>query len=179
MCFLSHLSPLCRGLRCAAGSMELIMKNNKIVTFLLTISLALNLAFLAALVYKRVLHKKEVKRPPFEMKNDFHLATGQEKKVREIIHKFKINSLLAKGDIRDKRVEIIEEMGNSACDPQKVNNLTDELNLLENQLNRDFIAALLKINIILDPSQRLDLLYHLSRNWFFFNREPEKGGPHE
>ena len=76
-------------------------------------------------------------------------------------------------------MEIIEELGNPACDPQKVNGWTDELNLLENQLNRDFIATLLKINDMLEPSQRLNLLYRLSRNWFFFNREPEKGGPHE
>jgi Spy/CpxP family protein refolding chaperone len=155
------------------------MKNSKILTFLLTISLALNLAFLAALVYKMALHKKDVARPALEIKNDFRLSAGQEKQVHEIIHKFKINSLLAKKDIRDKRVEIIEEMGNPACDPQKVNNLTAELNQLETQLNRDFIAAMLKINIILEPSQRLNLLYRLSRNWFFFNREPEKGGSHE
>ncbi|MEI6613742.1 MAG: periplasmic heavy metal sensor [Chrysiogenales bacterium] len=155
------------------------MKNSKILTFLLAISLALNLAFLAALVYKRVLHKKDGTRPPLEMKNDFSLSAGQEKQVRAIIHKFKIDSLLAKEDIRDKRVEIIEELGNPICDPQKVNGWTNELNQLENRLNRDFIAALLKINDILEPSQRLNLLYRLSRNWFFFNREPEKGGSHE
>jgi Spy/CpxP family protein refolding chaperone len=155
------------------------MKNSKFLTFLLAISLALNLAFFAALAYKMALHKKSAAGPPLEIKNDFRLAAGQEKQMREIIHKFKINSLLSKEDIRDKRVEIIEELGNPACDPQKVNDLTAELNQLENQLNRDFIAALLKINIILEPSQRLNLLYRLSRNWFFFNREPEKGGPHE
>lgn len=155
------------------------MKNNKFLTFLLTISLVLNLAFLAALVYKRAFHKKDGTRPPLEMKNDFSLSAGQEKQMREIIHKFKINSLLAKEDIRDKRVEIIEELGNPACDPQKVNNLIDELNQLENQLNRDFIAALLKTNDILEPSQRLNLLYRLSRNWFFLTPSREKGGPHE
>jgi Spy/CpxP family protein refolding chaperone len=155
------------------------MKNSKILTFLLAISLALNLAFLAALVYKKVLYKKGETRPLLEMKNDINLSTGQEKQVSEIIHKFKINSLLAKEDIRDKRVEIIEEMGNPACDSQKVNKLTIELNQLENQLNHDFIAALLKINEILEPSQRLSLLYSLSRNWFFLTPDREKGGPHE
>ena len=156
-----------------------LMNNKKWIAFLLTVSLALNLAFLAALVYKRTLHKKSVPRPLMEMKNDFRLSAEQEKQVGEIIHKFKINSLLSKEDIRDKRVEIIEELGNPACDSQKVTSLTGELNNLENQLNRDFIATLLKINEILEPGQRLNLLYRLSRNWFFFNREPEKGGPHE
>jgi uncharacterized protein YpuA (DUF1002 family) len=155
------------------------MKNNRFLTFLLIISLALNLAFLAALVYKRALQIKGTARPPLEMKNDFRLAAGQEKLVREIIHKFKINSLLAKEDIRDRRVEIMEELGNPACDPQKVNNLTDELNKLENQLNRDFISTLLKINDILEADQRLNMIYSLSRNWFFFDNRPEKGGSHE
>jgi Spy/CpxP family protein refolding chaperone len=155
------------------------MRNSKFVTFLLAISLALNLAFLAALVYRRALHKKSGTRPPLEMKNDFNLSAGQEKQVLAIIHKFKINSLLSKEDIRDKRVEIIEELGTPACDPKTVNSRTEELNLLENQLNRDFIAALLKINEILEPSQRLNLLYRLSRNWFFLTPYREKGGPDE
>ena len=155
------------------------MKNSKSLTFLLAVSLALNLAFFAALFYKRVFRNKDSARPPLEMKNDFRLSAGQEKQVGELIHKFKINSLLSKEDIRDKRVEIIEELGNPACDPQKVNNLTDELNQLENQLNSDFITALLKINDILKPSQRLNLLYRLSRNWFFLTPYREKGEPHE
>ena len=155
------------------------MKNSRRMTFLLVVSLALNLAFLAALVYKRSLRNKNVPMPPLEMKNDFNLSAGQEKQVREIIHKFKINSLLAKEDIRDKRVEIIEELGNPACDPQKVNSQNEELNGLENQLNRDFIAALLKINEMLEPDQRLNLLYSLSRNWFFLTPTGKKGGPHE
>jgi uncharacterized membrane protein len=155
------------------------MKNNKILTFVMALSLALNLAFLAALVYKRVRHEKSAPRPPLEMKNDFSLSAGQEKLVRAIIHEIKINSLQSKEDIRDKRVEIIEELGNPACDPKTVNSRTDELNGLENQLNSDFIAALLKINEILEPSQRLNLLYRLSRNWFFLTPYREKGGPHE
>lgn len=155
------------------------MKNSKWITFLLAVSLALNLAFLTALVYRRILHKKNASRAPLEMKNDIQLSAGQEKQIRELIHRFKINSLLAKEDIRDKRVEIIEELGNPACEPQKINSLADELILLENQLNRDFIAALLKINVILEPEQRLDLLYRLSRNWFFLTPYREKGGSDE
>ena len=155
------------------------MRNNKWQTFLLAVSLALNLAFLAAQVYRRSLSGRHLPRPPLEMRNDFTLSAEQEIKVREIIHKFKINSLLAKEDIRDKRVEIIEELGNPACDPQKVNRQNDELNGLENQLNRDFIATLLTINDMLEPGQRLNLLYRLSRNWFFLTPTNEKGGPHE
>jgi Spy/CpxP family protein refolding chaperone len=155
------------------------MKNSRWMTFLLAMSLALNLAFLAALVYKRYLRHKSVPKPPLEMRNDFSLSAGQEKRVREIIHKFKVNSLLAKEDIRDKRVEIIEELGHPDCDPKTVNSLAGELNQLENQLNSDFIATLLQINEILEPSQRLNLLYRLSRNWFFLTPYHERGEANE
>jgi Spy/CpxP family protein refolding chaperone len=155
------------------------MKTKRWLPFLLALSLALNLAFLAALVYKRAMLRKSVARPRLEIKNDFSLSSGQEAQVREIIHKFKLSSLQAKEDIRDQRVEIIEELGNPTCDAKKVNGLADELNQLENQLNRDFLAALLKINDILEPSQRLNLLYRLSRNWFFLTPYREKGGSDE
>ncbi|HSQ34840.1 MAG TPA: periplasmic heavy metal sensor [Candidatus Binatia bacterium] len=155
------------------------MKNKRLLTFVLVVSLALNLAFLAAMAYKRTGHGKNAPRPPLDMKNDFQLAAGQEKQVRAIVRKFKIDSLLAKEDIRDKRVEIIEELGSPDCDPATVRSLTDGLNLLENQLNKDFIAALLKINDILEPGQRLNLLYRLSRNWFFLTPTREKGGDNE
>jgi len=99
--------------------------------------------------------------------------------VREVVRKFKINSILFKEDILDKRVEIIEELAAPQCDREKIAAKTDELNGLENQLNRDFIAALLRIGDLLGPEQRLNMVYHLSRNWFFFDRGRDKGGPHE
>ena len=109
-----------------------------------------------------------------EFRSDFGLTAGQDAKVREIVRKFKINSILFKEDILDKRVEIVEELGNPLCDPQKIAAKTEELNKLENQLNRDFIAALLKINDVLEPEQRLNMIYGLSRNWFFFDHAPRK-----
>jgi Spy/CpxP family protein refolding chaperone len=153
------------------------MGKNKVFTLLLTISLALNLAFLASFAYKKLYHR--LPSPATEFKSDFGLAPAQDAKVREFVRKFKINSLMFKEDILDKRVEIIEELGNPLCDKGKISKQTEELNQLENQLNRDFIAALLKINEVLAPEQRLNMVYSLSRNWFFFNRGPEKGGPHE
>jgi len=153
------------------------MNRSRVVTLLLTISLALNLAFLAAFAYKKVRHRRPA--PPPEFKSDFGLRADQEAKVREIVRKFKINSIMFKEDILDKRVEIVEELGNPQCDADKIAKMTGELNQLENQLNRDFISALLKINGILEPNQRLNMIYNLSRNWFFFNQGPKKGGPHE
>lgn len=154
------------------------MNRNKVITLLLTVSLALNLAFLAAFVYRKAVRRHHPA-PPVDFRSDFGLKADQEARVREIVRKFKINSIMFKEDILDKRVEIVEELGNPLGDAAKIAAKTEELNKLENQLNRDFIAALLKINDILEPSQRLNMIYGLSRNWFFFNHRPEKGGPHE
>jgi Spy/CpxP family protein refolding chaperone len=153
------------------------MGKNKVTALLLTVSLALNLAFLAAFLFRKMRHHPP--RPPVEFKNDFGLAAAQDAKVREIVRKFKINSILYKEDILDKRVQIIEELGNPLADKDKIAQGTEELNQLENQLNRDFIAALLKISDVLEPEQRLNMVYNLSRNWFFFGRGHEQGGPHE
>jgi Spy/CpxP family protein refolding chaperone len=153
------------------------MGRSKIIGLLLTASLALNLAFLAAFAYREIRHHRPA--PPIEFRGDFGLKTDQQAKVRDIVRKFKINSILFKEDILDKRVAIVEELGTPLCDPEKIARMTEELNQLENQLNRDFIAALLKINDLLEPEQRLNMIYGLSRNWFFFDHRPEKGGPHE
>ena len=153
------------------------MGKSKILGLVFTVSLALNLAFLAAFAYQKIRRHRPA--PPVEFKSDFGLKAGQDAKVRGIVRKFKINSILFKEDILDKRVEIVEELGNPLCDPEKIAKKTEELNQLENQLNRDFIATLLKINEILEPDQRLNLLYSLSRNWFFLTPYREKGGPHE
>jgi hypothetical protein len=153
------------------------MNRNKAFTLLLTVSLALNLAFLAGFVYKKIRHHRPA--PLTDFKSDFGLKADQEARVLDIVRQFKINSILFKEDILDKRVEIVEELGNPLCDAARIAAKTEELNKLENRLNRDFIAALLKINDILEPSQRLNMIYGLSRNWFFFNHHPEKGGPHE
>jgi Spy/CpxP family protein refolding chaperone len=153
------------------------MNKSKVLTLLFTVSLALNLAFLAAFAFNKIAQHRPV--PPSEFKSDFGLKAEQETKIREIVRKFKINSILFKEDILDKRVEIVEELGNPLYDAEKIAKKTEELNQLENQLNRDFITALLKINDILEPDQRLNMIYGLSRNWFFFHHRPEKGGPHE
>ena len=153
------------------------MNRGKITTLLLVVSLALNLAVAAAFAYNRLRPRRLPPPPRFE--NDFGLAAGHDARVREIVRKFKISSILYKEDILDKRVQIVEELGSPQCDRDTIAAKTEELNALENRLNRDFIAALLQISDVLEPPQRLNLIYHLSRHWFFFDRDREKGGTHE
>lgn len=151
------------------------MKRSRVLLMLLAVSLALNLAFLAA----GLLRGGRRPAPPPEPRGDLGLQPGQNERVREIIRKFKVNSLLFKEDILDKRVEIIEALGSPRADREAIAAQVEELNKLEGQLNRDFIAALLDISAVLDPGQRLDMIYRLSRNWFFFGGGPGKGGSHE
>ncbi len=151
------------------------MKHSRALLMLLAVSLALNLAFLAT----GLLRRGRRPAPPPELRNDLALQPGQKDRVREILRKFKVNSLLFKEDILDKRVEIIEALGSPQADREAIAAQVEELNKLEGQLNRDFIAALLDISAVLDPGQRLDMIYRLGRNWFFFGGGPEKGGSHE
>ena len=143
----------------------------------LAVSLALNLAFVSFFATQRLRRPRPA--PAFAPRSEFGLRADQDARVGEIVRSFKLSSIQFKEDILDKRVEIVEELGNPLCDPEKIAKKTDELNGLENQLNRDFIAALLKINDVLEPEQRLSMIYGLSRNWFFFDHHPGKGGLNE
>ncbi len=153
------------------------MKRANAVPLLLAVSLALNLAFLSFLVSQRLRRHRPA--PPFAPRSEIGLRADQDTRVRGIVRSFKLASLQYKEDILDKRVAIIEELGGPRPDRAAIAARTEELNALEAQLNRDFIAALLRVADVLDPGQRLDMIYHLSRGWFFFGRGPKQGGPNE
>lgn len=153
------------------------MKRADAVPLLLAVSLALNLAFMSFHVLQRLRRSRPT--PPPEFRSDFGLRAGQDARVREIVRSFKLASIQFKEDILDKRVAIIEELGGAAPDPERIAARTEELNALEAQLNRDFIAALLRVADELDPRQRLDMITRLSRGWFFLDRGAKQGGPHE
>jgi len=160
------------------------MNRNKLLTLLLVVSLAVNLALLTAAFYRRVsAHRSNVShRPgPGEIQDDLAVRPEQRPPIVAIVRQFRIQSLNAKQDILAKRVEILEELGNPEYDAALIKTKTGELNQLENQLNERFIESLVQINALLDSRQRLDLLDRLSRSWFFFNgpARPEKGGQHE
>lgn len=153
------------------------MKRADAVPLLLAVSLALNLAFVSFYAYQRLRRHRPA--PPPELRSEFGLRPGQDARVREIVRSFKLASIQFKEDILDKRVAIIEELGGAAPDRAAISARTDELNALEAQLNRDFIAALLRVADVLDPDQRLNMIYRLSRGWFFLDRGLKQGGPHE
>jgi Spy/CpxP family protein refolding chaperone len=167
---------------------------NKWLKIILAASLALNLALVSSTIYRKVTgrhqagktvtdHKREI---PF--KSEINLKKNQETGIKKIIRAFKMNLLEYKQDILDKRIGIIEAMSETEFNPDDIDTKTNELNRLENELNVLFVEALIQINALLEPEQRLKFLYRLSRNWFFIEKKYktrpgrrtfQQGGPHD
>lgn len=143
---------------------------NKWVKIILVASLAFNLAFVFTAVYRNFIapHKKPGK---LICKEDLKLKKEQKEKIKRIIKEFKISLLDYKQDILDKRIAIIEAMGDTEFNLQDIEKKTKELNERENQLNLLFVDTLIRINALLEPGQRLNFLYKLSQNWFFINKD--------
>ena len=148
--------------------------NNKWLKVLLAASLAFNLAFVSTAIYRhfRAPGKTSHDKPPLEQ--DLKLGEKQEGEIKIIIKQFRINLLKYKQEILDKRIAIIEAMSDTEFNPGEIEGKTGELNQLENQLNLMFVDTLLQINALLEPEQRLNLLYKLSKNWFFIDRGKKK-----
>jgi Spy/CpxP family protein refolding chaperone len=147
--------------------------NNKWLKIILAASLAFNIAFISSAIYQRWSKKEHrlehVNRKAKAATRDLELNQEQRGEIGKIIKKFKMEKLQYKQDILDKRIAIIESMGDTEFNPEDIEKRTAELNELENQLNLMFVEALVQINHILDSNQRLDFLLKLSRNWFFMN----------
>ena len=85
---------------------------------------------------------------------------------------FQINLLKFKQDILEKRMDLIEELGDPEFEIENINAKVGQLNELENNLNQAFIETLIQINGTYDSKQWLNLLSKLSENWFFIKDNP-------
>ncbi len=156
--------------------------NGKWLKIILAASLALNLAAALPFAYHKLF--KEKKKEPKIQKTLEKLQTMPKTPLREeqknqlakIIREFRLNQLKYKQDIQEKRMEIIEELGAPEFDPEVVTTYAEELNELENQLNLQFVENLVQVSAVLDPDQRLQFLYRMSRSWFFLDRAKSRGG---
>lgn len=145
-------------------------------------SLALNLAFAVPYLYHEFFRKHEPPSGHLDLGSGLDLKEGQKEQIDAIIKKFKLTLMQYKQDILEKRIDIIDELGDPEFDPARVTARTGELNKLHGQLNLLFVETLMQVNAQLEPQQRLNFLYKLSRNWFFLNGKhgpDEKGGKHE
>jgi len=146
---------------------------NKWVKIILVASLAFNLAFISTAVYRNFFAPHETHRKSI-CNEDIKLNKEQKEKIKHIIKKFRISLMDYKQDILDKRIAIIEAMGDTEFNLEDIEKKTEELNQRENQLNLLFVDTLIRINALLEPGQRLNFLYKLSQNWFFINNKDKR-----
>lgn len=159
------------------------MKSNWL-KIILAASLALNLAFVGTLVYNGFFTKTKETKPAAgaeEVGFDVRLKLGEEQKreIDVIVKEFRINMIKFKQDILEKRMDIIDQLGDPDCDLDSIDARTRELNEIEDRLNLAFVDTLVRINNILNSRQRLNFLYKLSQNWFFMKREQNAARRHQ
>ncbi len=146
----------------------------------LVISLAVNLAIAAPYLYREWSSKPGKPSRIMEISSKMDLGDEQKKQIDAIVNKFRLNLMQFKQDILEKRIDIIDELGDPEFDPANITAHTEELNKLQNELNLLFVETLMRINTHLDSEQRLDFLYRLSKHWFFLNKQlrekPKKRG---
>jgi Spy/CpxP family protein refolding chaperone len=153
--------------------------NSRWIKILLAASLAFNLAFVATAIYRYFTAPEKVSSRKTPKEQELKLGENQRSDIEKIVKAFRIDMLEYKQKILDKRIAIIEAMSDTEFNPEEIERRTGELNKLENQLNLAFVDTLLQINALLEPQQRLNFLYKLSKDWFFINkgrreREPNR-----
>jgi len=162
--------------------------NNKWLKILLAASLALNLAFIGSFIYQKFFsphsnHDEKPRTIQF-IDTELQLNPAQKEEVKKIVKAFELNLVGYKQKILDQRIAIIEAMSDPDFNLQTIEEKTTQLNKLESELNLLFVDTLIQVNALLDPGQRLNFLYKLSKQWFNISPgqgkdKAAKGGNHE
>jgi len=142
------------------------MKNN-FFKYILIASLSFNIAFIGMGLYKKISGRKieELKKPTGELL--LKLEKSDKGKLNKIISEFQRQLVSFRSDILDKRIEIIQELGDPEFTIENVKKKIDELNDIENELNYSFMDTLIEISSVIGQNQWLKFLYNLSEKWFF------------
>lgn len=139
----------------------------EIIKIIFIASLAFNLAFIGAGIYRTINSEKNEKSKESAFAGQYELSEKQNINLEEIIKNFRIKLTENKSDVLEKRIDIIELLG----DPEfKAETLEEELlrlNDIEAELNNEFVSTLLEISAVLDQGQWIKFLYNLSKGWFF------------
>ena len=133
----------------------------------LAASLALNLAYIGTGIYRTV--KKENTRDlrNSSVSSPYSLRDEQKEKLDTIVESFRRKLVDNKSEVLDKRIDIIELLGDPEFKTENLEEKLLELNDIENELNYEFILTVLEIGKVMDHDQWLKFLYNLSRRWFF------------
>ena len=139
----------------------------ELIKIVLIASLALNLAFVSSGFFKKTGGKKDSSGREYVLNGDYELNEDQKAKLNDVVKNFRIKLVNNKSSVLEKRIDIIEMLG----DPEFITESLDEelkkLNEIEAGLNSEFVSTLLEISTILDSGQWIKFLYNLSKGWFF------------
>ncbi|MCK5003905.1 MAG: hypothetical protein KAS21_02405 [Candidatus Aminicenantes bacterium] len=137
------------------------------IKIVLVASLALNLAFISAGIYRLAKIGKNVETQGSTPGGRYELSIDQQKKLDEVVKNFRIRLVENKSEVLEKRIDIVELLGDPDFKTETLEEKLLELNDIEGELNYEFVSTLLEISIVLDRGQWLTFLYNLSKGWFF------------
>ena len=127
----------------------------------------MNLAFIGAGIYKVISKDRPQDLKKSETGSSYKLRDEQQIKIDEIVKNFKVKLAGNKSEVLEKRIDIIELLGNPEYKTETLEEKLLELNDIENELNYEFVSTLLEVGTVMDHDQWLKFLYNLSRSWFF------------
>lgn len=137
------------------------------IKIVLVASLALNLAFISAGIYRLTKSGKNVETQESDPGGRYELSIDQQKKLDEVVKNFRVRLLENKSEVLEKRIDIVELLGDPDFKTETLEEKLLELNDIEGELNYEFVSTLLEISVVLDRGQWLTFLYNLSKGWFF------------
>ncbi len=147
--------------------------SNRAVKYILIASLSFNLAFVSLGIYKRFIEEKKGNVIETKKGSLSELSSDNRREVEKIIDKFNKKMVNYRSEILDKRIDIIQEMGNPEFTSESVKSKIQELNKIENEMNDVFIDTLVDISSAISQKNWLKFLYNLSRSWFFSGIETD------
>lgn len=147
------------------------------IKIVLVISLALNSAFLVRTQLAPATNNASGVAPSRGEDVPLRLSAEQRSTIRSIMGPFRLYQVDFKQKILNKRIEIIDSLGDETLSPGALSQMVTQLNTLENELNQQFVKTLAQISSELNPGQRMRLLLRLSRGWFFHPGGPGSSRP--
>ena len=139
----------------------------EIIKIIFIASLAFNLAFISAGIYRTINSGKIEKSKESAFAGRYGLSEKQNISLEKIVKNFRIKLTENKSDVLEKRIDIIELLGDPEFMAETLEEELLRLNDIEAELNNAFVSTLLEISTVLDQGQWIKFLYNLSKGWFF------------
>jgi len=139
----------------------------EIIKIVLIASLAFNLAFIGMGIFRVIKTDKTDKQQGSSFAGQYELSEDQSAKLDEIVRNFRVKLSENKSDVLEKRIDIIELLGDPEFKTETLEEKLKELNEIENELNEEFISTVMEVGAVLDQGQWVKFLYNISRGWFF------------